>query len=169
VKILQVARLLILLKYMRVAFKVFYIILLVGWSAAVSGLRKKKTFEREIVMEGQYGIENIKRLFSIGASLAMAAETSVPAWKDGKLDAQDFAFLPDLFSIIGDIMALRFDQVVPEIKDLSAAEMVELGEFFKERLVMQDKSNEEALEAGLLKIMGTVKFIHDLMKIYGRK
>ncbi len=145
------------------------VVKVIGFVYPIFGATKNNNLQpKDNFMSTQvYGIENIKKIFNVGITIGMAADSNVPAWKDGKVDAADFAFFPMLFPAVGDLISLQWNQIIPETKELSAGEIDELYNFFKDHLILNEKSVEAIVEEGLgivIKITGLVMNIIALVK-----
>jgi hypothetical protein len=112
-----------------------------------------------------YGIENIKKIFNIGIGLGMAGAANITAWADGKTDAADFAFVPRLFPLLGDLVNTQFGQIFPEIKDLSKVEIQELFDFFKSHFELENKTIEAVVEEGLAICMNIATMVETIINL----
>jgi hypothetical protein len=91
------------------------------------------------------GIENLKKVVMLICALATTGDqighdTSSMRW--GKLLG--------LITSVKDISGLDFKAVLPEIKDLDAAERAEILALFKHDFDLQDDKLEAAIEEGLV-------------------
>jgi hypothetical protein len=101
-----------------------------------------KLIKRSSVME----IASLKALVSVGAALGSVAGATM---EDGKVDVKDLALLPRLIPVFPALLAIDFAQVVPEAKDLSEAEALELVEHFKAEFNIPQEAIEYKIEAVL--------------------
>ena len=91
------------------------------------------------------GIDNLKIVVKLIAILAnvgdkMGHEKGAARWAE----------LLGLVTALGGITSLKWDQVVPEIKDLDDVERAALEQVFKDEFQLVDKSLEEAIEHGIV-------------------
>ena len=91
-------------------------------------------------------IASLKALVSVGAALGSVAGATM---EDGKVDVKDLALLPRLIPVFPALLAIDFAQVVPEAKDLSEAEALELVEHFKAEFNIPQEAIEYKIEAVL--------------------
>jgi hypothetical protein len=105
-------------------------------------LAVRKLTKRSSVME----IASLKSLVSVGAALGSVAGATM---EDGKVDVKDLALLPRLIPVFPALLAIDFAQVVPEAKDLSEAEALELVEHFKASFDIPQEAIEYKVETVL--------------------
>jgi hypothetical protein len=91
-------------------------------------------------------IAQLKSLVSVGAALGSVAGATMA---DGKVDVKDLALLPRLIPVFPALLAIDFAQVVPEAKDLSEAEALELVEHYKQQFDIPQDDLEVKIETVL--------------------
>lgn len=125
----------------------------------------KKSQVKEIHMTELYGIANIKKIFLFGLVCGTAADANIPAWKDKVTNTEDFAFLMKIFPAMGDLIGLQWNQIIPELKDVSADEQQELYVFFKDHLDIRNKTLEAVLEEGLGMVSDIVGLVQKMIAL----
>jgi hypothetical protein len=105
-------------------------------------LAVRKLIKRSPVMD----IASLKSLVSVGAALGSVAGATM---EDGKVDVKDLALLPRLIPVFPALLAIDFAQVVPEAKDLSEAEALELVALYKAEFDIPQDDVEVKIETVL--------------------
>lgn len=111
----------------------------------------------------KYGISQLVILASITATLG---STVSDVLEDGKVNFGDISALMPLMGAFKDLTALDLNQVVPQLADLDASEVAELGKVFAEKFNISNDSLEAKVEAGLqiiLKSIDAIKFFKSLV------
>ena len=119
-----------------------------------------RTFKRRSIME----IANLKAIVSVGAVLGNIAGESLA---DGKVDVKDLALIGKLLPVFPALLAVDFKAVVPEAKDLTEAEALELVEHFKAEFNIPQEAVEYKIEAVLglcVRLAGIVGELVNLFK-----
>lgn len=131
-----------------------------GMIAARAVRAARTALKKETTMD----IVNIKALVSVAAALGSVAGATM---EDGKVDMKDLALLPKLIPVFPALLAIDFKQVVPEAKDLSEAEALELVEHYKAEFAIPQADLEIKIEAVLslcVRLYGIIAEIVALFK-----
>lgn len=91
-------------------------------------------------------IDNVKAIVS---SVATFATIGGKIAADGKVDLLDLAQLPALLGALTPLAAVKFSEIVPELKDLDANEIAVLASIFDASFDLANDSVEKKVEAGL--------------------
>jgi len=91
------------------------------------------------------GIGNLKSELDLGLAIVSMMKQ---AKADGKVDAADLGLLLQLIPVVGPA-AGGLSQVVPELKDLSEAEGIELVVYVMNKLTVEDEKARLIVEKGL--------------------
>lgn len=94
---------------------------------------------------GQLGIENIKKEVNLCVTLVKIIQQ---ARADGKVDAADLALLMQLVPVIGPA-AESLEKVVPEFKDMDAADGAALTAYVMTSLAVEDTKAAKIVEKSL--------------------
>lgn len=116
-------------------------------------------FQKENVMD----IVSLKGLVSVGAAIGSVAGATM---EDGKVDVKDLALLPKLIPVFPALLAIDFKQVVPEAKDLSEAEALDLVEHFKAEFAIPQADVEIKIEAVLALCVRLAGIIAELVALF---
>jgi hypothetical protein len=107
---------------------------------------------------------DIKNLKEVVVMAARGANGVIQAKKDGKIDAADIGYLIPLAQAIGPAIE-GIDQVIPEMKDLSEAELKELLEAVKTEVPSLAEEAKLMLQVeACLKLVGAAKGVYDAFK-----
>jgi hypothetical protein len=96
-------------------------------------------------MSEEVGTKELKELLSFVLTLGESVESAL---KDGKFEMAELALLMPALMKVGDAFE-GLDKLGGELKDLSDAESLELVEFVKEDLDLEDDKLEKMVEDGL--------------------
>jgi hypothetical protein len=126
----------------------------VGVVLAVRNLLKRRTF---------MDISSLKSLVFVAASLGnIAGETM----EDGKVDAKDLALIGKLIPVFPALLAIDFAAVIPEAKDLSESEALELVEFFKAQFNIPQDDLEVKIETVLSLCVRLAGIVGELVALF---
>ena len=126
----------------------------VGVVLAVRNLLKRRTF---------MDISSLKSLVFVAASLGnIAGETM----EDGKVDAKDLAMIGKLIPVFPALLAIDFKAVIPEAKDLSESEALELVEFFKAQFNIPQDDLEVKIETVLSLCVRLAGIVGELVALF---
>lgn len=102
------------------------------------------------------GIQNILSLQE-GALKVRAAAAAI--MDNGGIDAGDIGDLGGLISGLKDLWVVKFEEILPEFKDLDSDERIILAEAFKKDFDIKNDDMEAAIEQGqkmLLELVGAI-------------
>jgi hypothetical protein len=116
--------------------------ILIGRSIVSVVLAVRNVLKRRTFMD----ISSLKSLVFVAASLGnIAGETM----EDGKVDTKDIALIGKLIPVFPAILAIDFAAVIPEAKDLSESEALELVDLFKAQFNIPQDDLEVKIETVL--------------------
>ena len=122
-------------------------------------LAVRKLMKRSSVMD----IASLKSLVFVAASLGnIAGETM----EDGKVDVKDLALIGKLIPVFPALLAIDFAAVIPEAKDLSEAEAIELVEHFKAQFDIPQDDLEVKIETVLSLCVRLAGIIGELVALF---
>ena len=130
-----------------------------GVTAARTVRALTKAFKKETTMD----IVSLKALVSVGAAIGSVAGATM---EDGKVDVKDLALLPKLFPVFPALLAIDFKQVIPEAKDLSEGEALELVEHFKAEFAIPQADLETKIEAVLSLCVRLAGIVAELVALF---
>jgi hypothetical protein len=122
-------------------------------------LSLRKLIRRSSVME----IASLKSLVFVAASLGNIAGESMA---DGKVDVKDLALIGKLIPVFPALLAIDFAAVIPEAKDLSEAEAMELVEYFKAEFNIPQDSLEVKIETVLSLCVRLAGIVGELVALF---
>lgn len=96
-------------------------------------------------MTEQKGIEGLKKVVDLGLTLV---DIGTSAMKDGKIDAADLGQLMKLVPVIEPAVS-NFGEVIPELKDLSTDEAIELVAYVSGKLMIENAKARLIVEKAL--------------------
>jgi hypothetical protein len=117
-------------------------------------------------MEGQYGIEDLKKVISIGAKLGNLGGKVL---EDNKVNAADFVHVGDLVTMFPLMLSVDFAMVMPEAKDIQAGEADEMIAHFKAEFDIPQDNLEVTIETVLDVALTVVNAILKLVNIFSKK
>ena len=117
-------------------------------------------------MEGQYGIEELKKIVTIGSKLGNIGGKVL---EDGKVNPADFVHVGDLVTMFPLLLSVHFDQAIPEAKDIQAGEADELIAHFKAEFDIPQDNLEVTIETVLDVVLTVVNAILKLVNIFKKK
>lgn len=105
------------------------------------------------------GIENLKKAALVGVNFGKQIETAA----EGGFKLVDlFGFMDDFTAIPGIVESKA--SILAEIKDLDAAERVELGNYVAQTLDLKNDRIEEIIEASVRAIIAIVELVDKFKK-----
>lgn len=108
-------------------------------------------------------IASLKSLVFVAASLGNIAGESMA---DGKVDVKDLALIGKLIPVFPALLAIDFAAVIPEAKDLSEAEAMELVEYFKAEFNIPQDSLEVKIETVLSLCVRLAGIVGELVALF---
>jgi hypothetical protein len=122
-------------------------------------LSLRKLFKRRSFME----IASLKALVLVGAVLGNVAGESMA---DGKVDVKDIMLVGKLATVFPALLAIDFKAVLPEAKDLSEAEAMELVEYFKAEFNIPQDDMEVKIETVLSLCVRLAGIVGELVALF---
>ena len=122
-------------------------------------LAVRKLIKRSSVMD----IASLKSLVSVGAALGSVAGATM---EDGKVDVKDLALLPRLIPVFPALLAIDFAQAIPEAKDLSESEALELVALYKAEFDIPQDDLEVKIETVLSLCVRLAGIIGELVALF---
>jgi hypothetical protein len=119
--------------------------------------RKPKTKESNMNDEVM-GIEELKKVAVVVAKIFNIGGEMM---RDGKIDWQDSGQIMPLSMLFPSLSMINWGQVIPEAKDLSQSEALELLSTFNSALVLPQQNVEVTIELVLGLIISQAKIIND--------
>jgi hypothetical protein len=118
-----------------------------------------RLFKRRSIVE----ISALKSLIFVGASIGnIAGETMV----NNKIGVEDLPLLGKLIPVFPALMAIDFKSVLPEVKDLSESEAIELVEYYKQVFDIPQESLEVKIETVLSLCVRLYGIIAELVLLF---
>jgi hypothetical protein len=108
-------------------------------------------------------IASLKSLVSVGAALGSVAGATM---EDGKVDVKDLALLPRLIPVFPALLAIDFAQAIPEAKDLSESEALELVALYKAEFDIPQDDLEVKIETVLSLCVRLAGIIGELVALF---
>lgn len=90
----------------------------------------------------------IDSLIALTTAIASTANVVGEVAHDNKVDFKDLGSLGGAVTAISDLTKVDFDQVLPEIQDLTGEEQDQLAAHFKEKFKLENIEREETIEEG---------------------
>lgn len=111
-------------------------------------------------------INNLKKVISIAANLGNIAGKSLV---DGKIDLKDIILLPNIALIFVDLIKIEWQQIIPEIRDLTIDEQTELIAHFKKEFEIPQRIIEVTIEETIEIALQLRNVIFNLITIFQKK
>lgn len=114
----------------------------------------------------------IANLMALATVIAASANVAGAVLHDNKVDLKDLPQVPAAISVVGQLSDIDFDQVEPEIKDLTGEEQDALAAHFKKVFDLENDDREQVIEQGfdyLLQGYEAFKSLSALAKKFGPK
>lgn len=108
-------------------------------------------------------IASLKALVLVGATLGNIGGS---AMEDGKVDVKDIVLVGKLATVFPALLAIDFKAVVPEAKDLSEAEAMELVEYFKAEFNIPQDDEEVKIETVLSLCVRLAGIVGELIALF---
>lgn len=106
--------------------------------------------------DGKLGIADLKPVLGLAIELGNVIDKM--GHTEGVAKYGQLLMLVDELAGLGSV---KFDQIVPEFKDLDDAEKAELMAYVKEKLSLEDKDLEGKIEGGLGLIQKTIDLVNE--------
>lgn len=98
---------------------------------------------------------------AIGATISVAGQVLA----DGKVDLRDLAKATDLFSALRKFTDVDYIQLMPEAKDLDAAELAQIAKAFKDAFDLPQDNIEILVEQGLSILVTVASLVYEFYEV----